>query len=74
MDSLIFFEMAKVIGLRQALESLERDVILRAMAETKGNSAKAARILKINRTTLVMKRRKRGLKMKRRSTKGVKRS
>lgn len=48
--------------LDMAVESLERDLIMRAMRRTHGNVSKASKLLAIKRTTLIAKMKKLGLK------------
>ncbi len=51
------------IGLSDAVSTLERQLIERALANTGGNKNKAAGILGINRTTLVEKMKRLGMKL-----------
>jgi DNA-binding NtrC family response regulator len=46
------------VDLRTALESLERQLITRALTRAQGNRTEAAALLGLNRTTLVEKLRK----------------
>ncbi len=48
-------------GLNGKVEDLEKNMIAQALAETKGNRAKAAELLKLNRVTLLAKIKKYGL-------------
>ena len=48
-------------GLNSKLDELERNLIVQALGETRGNRVKAAELLKINRVTLLSKIKKHGL-------------
>ena len=49
------------LSLKRALKTSEKEIILNALEESKGNRKKAAKVLGINRTTLYNKMRKYGL-------------
>jgi DNA-binding NtrC family response regulator len=51
-------EEPKSLNLREAMDSLERELILKALEKTAGNRTEAAALLGLNRTTLVEKLRK----------------
>jgi DNA-binding NtrC family response regulator len=48
------------VDLVDAIESLEKAITLDALARTQGNCAQAAKLLGVNRTTLVQRRKKYG--------------
>lgn len=48
------------IGFREVKEAIEKELIIRAMQKSAGNRAKAARWLKMNRTTLLERMRSLG--------------
>lgn len=50
------------LSLKSAVSGFEKDLILTALAKAKGNRNRAAGLLKLNRTTLVEKMKKQGLK------------
>lgn len=50
------------IDLKDILESVEIDFINKALKKAKGNRKKAAKLLGLNRTTLVEKIKKKGIK------------
>ena len=52
---------AELYGLNHALENAERRVLKHALKLAKGNQARAARLLQINRTTFICKAKRLGL-------------
>lgn len=51
------------LDLNQIVQDIERDLILQALKRTQGNKNRAAELLKLNRTTLVEKIKRKGLKI-----------
>jgi DNA-binding NtrC family response regulator len=51
----------RVKSFKSAIRALEVELIRDALVETKGNKSKAARLLNLNRTTLLMKIQKLGI-------------
>ena len=49
------------IDLRQIINTFENDILLQALSRTRGNKNKASELLKMNRTTLVEKLKKKNL-------------
>ncbi len=49
------FSLAKEMGLRAYLESIEKQLIEQALLQTAGNVARAGALLRVKRTTLVEK-------------------
>ena len=49
-------------SLKRCLDGLERKLLIDALKETKGNKARASRLLDVKRTTFLMKMRKFNIK------------
>lgn len=62
------FNLKPPFSLKEFLEDLEKEFIQAAIKENGGNCAKAADQLKMNRTTLVEKRRKYGMPMQKKGS------
>lgn len=56
-----------VVDLNEMLGSLERGLIVRALEKTGGVRSRAARLLRLNRTTLIEKMKKMGIELRKRS-------
>ncbi len=55
------FDLMYSQGFKAAMDSVERLLVEHAMLRHQGNTDQAARAIRLNRTTLVMKRRKFGM-------------
>jgi len=51
------------LDLNEAMNDFENELILQALRKTQGNKNKAANLLNLNRTTLVEKLKRKGLKI-----------